>query len=97
MMQTISQKEYFEFIQNLNRDWYDKWWGKVNSNLAVEIIARLEPVSYSLNVYKVKFGITWASLSDKSLETAKKFQVQLQEAIELVEQLNDKFKHIRIK
>lgn len=96
-MQTISQKEYFEFIQNLNRDWYDKWWGKVNSNLAVEIIARLEPVSYSLNVYKVKFGITWASLSDKSLETAKKFQVQLQEAIELVEQLNDKFKHIRIK
>ena len=97
MMQAISQEEYFEFTRNLNRDWSDKWWGKVNSNLAVEIITRLEPVPYSLNVYKVKFGITWASLSDKSLKTAKKFQVQLQEAIELVEQLNEKFKHIQIK
>lgn len=94
-MQTISQEEYFEFTRNLNRDWYDKWWGKVNSNIAVEIIARREPVSP--NVYKAKFGVTWASLSDKSLETAKKFQVQLQEAIDLVEHLNRKFKHIRIK
>lgn len=95
MMQAISQEEYFEFTRNLNRDWCDKWWGKVNSNIAVEIITRLEPVSP--NVYKANFGITWASLSDKSLETAKKFQVQLQEAIELVEQLNEKFKHIQIK
>lgn len=94
-MQEMSLIEYGKFIQNIHRDWTNKWWNKVTSGLAIDITEVVRPDSLDSN--RVEFGISWASLGDKTLTTAKKFQAQLQEAIVLVEQLNEQFENIEIK
>ena len=93
-MRLMTFEEYTKFVNYQMQEWQKKNWDTVGNGLAVEIVENSGP--FHSPVAGISFGVSWASISDKSIETAKKFQHQLCMAIMRTDWLNDYFSDVQI-